>query len=189
MHSTEYERINWQDEPSKSTPISADNLNKMDRAIYEHYQDIKSIHQALPFSFGISQDGEYGYINEDGSFVPFKRGSIVDDSNLYATFWATGDGQYKETNTITVNINIVRGRYVLVFNAFQFEANCASDFCADLIDDDFVPFWPNGIGLVEQISKDTYIVDVYANNEYELDISWQSQTNGTAFLYIKVYEQ
>ena len=29
----QYERVNWSDYPSKSTPIIADNLNKMDRGI------------------------------------------------------------------------------------------------------------------------------------------------------------
>ena len=28
-----YSRINWQNSPSKTTPISAENLNKMDKAI------------------------------------------------------------------------------------------------------------------------------------------------------------
>ena len=31
-----YERINWKDYPDKTTPVNANNLNKMDTAIKEH---------------------------------------------------------------------------------------------------------------------------------------------------------
>ena len=44
-----YSRINWENDPSKATPINAENLNKMDKALEdlnnaaeEHDEKIKS---------------------------------------------------------------------------------------------------------------------------------------------------
>ena len=42
-----YERINWQDLESGGTPLSAENLNKMDEAIYNMYEELGSIDYAL----------------------------------------------------------------------------------------------------------------------------------------------
>ena len=39
----DYERINWEDLPSKVTPINAENLNKMDEAIAGLYHDLESV--------------------------------------------------------------------------------------------------------------------------------------------------
>lgn len=38
-----YERINWEDLPEKTTPINAENLNKMDEAIAGLYHDLESV--------------------------------------------------------------------------------------------------------------------------------------------------
>ncbi len=37
-----YERVNWENEPSKNTPISAENLNKMDEGIAEAHKDLSN---------------------------------------------------------------------------------------------------------------------------------------------------
>ena len=38
-----YTRVNWQDSPSAATPLSAENLNKMDLALYEMNQALKKV--------------------------------------------------------------------------------------------------------------------------------------------------
>ena len=45
MHS--YERVNWQDAPDKSTPLSAENLNIMDNAIDALYFDVGELAEQL----------------------------------------------------------------------------------------------------------------------------------------------
>ena len=40
----EYERINWEDAPSRATPLSADNLNQMDNALAALYADVGKEH-------------------------------------------------------------------------------------------------------------------------------------------------
>lgn len=38
-----YERVNWEDLPEKTTPINAENLNKMDEGIAGLYHDLESV--------------------------------------------------------------------------------------------------------------------------------------------------
>ena len=38
-----YQRVNWEDLPEKTTPINAENLNKMDEGIAGLYHDLESI--------------------------------------------------------------------------------------------------------------------------------------------------
>lgn len=38
-----YERINWEDLPARTTPINAENLNKMDEAIAGLYHDLEGV--------------------------------------------------------------------------------------------------------------------------------------------------
>lgn len=40
-----YTRVNWQDAPSVSTPLSASNLNKMDAGIKQNADDIEALQQ------------------------------------------------------------------------------------------------------------------------------------------------
>lgn len=47
-----YERINWEDLPSKNTPINAENLNKMDKAINDLDDKIVELEES-------SGDGDY----------------------------------------------------------------------------------------------------------------------------------
>ena len=42
-----YERINWQDFESGSTPLSAENLNKMDEELYNLSHELGDIDLAL----------------------------------------------------------------------------------------------------------------------------------------------
>ena len=39
----DYERIYWEDLPESTTPINADNLNKMDEGIAGLYRDLESV--------------------------------------------------------------------------------------------------------------------------------------------------
>lgn len=39
----QYSRINWEDLPERTTPINAENLNKMDAGIAGLYSDLESV--------------------------------------------------------------------------------------------------------------------------------------------------
>ena len=38
-----YQRVNWEDLPEKTTPINAENLNKMDEGLAGLYHDLESV--------------------------------------------------------------------------------------------------------------------------------------------------
>ena len=40
-----YTRVNWQNSPNTATPLSAENLNKMDAGIKQNADDIKQLQQ------------------------------------------------------------------------------------------------------------------------------------------------
>ena len=97
-----YSRVNWAGYPAKTTPISADNLNKMDKGINDlddavvamennvtnqgkqvtkNQEDIGALNESLTasdsltFRFATDGAGNYGYLKADDSFVPFKSGT------------------------------------------------------------------------------------------------------------------
>lgn len=43
----EYDRINWENLPSKDTPLNADNLNRMDEAIYTVVRELKRVRELV----------------------------------------------------------------------------------------------------------------------------------------------
>lgn len=42
-----YVRVNWQDYPDSSTPLSSDNLNNMDNGLAALYQDVADLEEAV----------------------------------------------------------------------------------------------------------------------------------------------
>ena len=88
-----YERINWEDLPSKNTPINAENLNKMDKAIND--LDNK--------------------IEEMGGLIFYTKEQYVDSA--YGPGGISGGGQINVSNEpIAVTDELEAGTWLLNFN-------------------------------------------------------------------------
>lgn len=101
MSNVTYERVNWEDSPSQHTPINQTNLNKMDKGIKDCVDELNSFEEdaaqthaetleligtknSLKISndatkeikFGITADGDYGFIKDGADTVtPFSKGA------------------------------------------------------------------------------------------------------------------
>ena len=99
-----YERVNWTDYPSTTTPISAENLNIMDEGIANNAADISDIQEDISdinssltqllvvgsmqiFAGSTVPDG---YLLCDGSAV--SRTTYADLFAVIGTTWGSGDG-------------------------------------------------------------------------------------------------
>ena len=68
-----YTRINWKALPAKTTAISADNLNKMDKGIADAHTEIEALNSSLGnldtrVSWTVNHTVRYGYINTSITF-------------------------------------------------------------------------------------------------------------------------
>ena len=65
----EYTRVEWQDLPSKETPVNAENLNNMDNAIYSLYGDVAALEQRFD-ELGVSDASENTVTFDDDPSEP-----------------------------------------------------------------------------------------------------------------------
>lgn len=106
-----YELIEWEDAPSIDTPLSAENLNHMDRALGSLYRDVQNLEEALnnlSVSDATNMNVTFGEEGEEG----------VDDAPLQASPSSLGDvvtgihsrirdiySQLTEINTALTSLN------------------------------------------------------------------------------------
>ncbi len=85
--SASYTRVNWADYPATTTPVNAENLNKMDAGIAGLTSEINSVESDVSalnssltdnyggtnnkFRFATDGAGNFGYLKADDSFAPF----------------------------------------------------------------------------------------------------------------------
>lgn len=77
-----YTRINWQDKPSTATPVSAANLNKMDKGIDDCDNAIEQLNDNL---------ADFRYIKiSEGTVIPANSsGNITIPTNISGTYLLT----------------------------------------------------------------------------------------------------
>ena len=94
-----YERVNWEDLPSKNTPINAENLNKMDKAIDD--LDDKIVELEEGGGSGSGADVEYleKEIGELENLSTNSKENLVEAIN--EVFQSVSDGKVKIASAIT----------------------------------------------------------------------------------------
>ena len=83
-----YTRVNWEDLPSTNTPINAENLNKMDKGIYDNAFESGS--------------------NQYGSYIKFNDGTLIQwGEDIFGTSGTSSDS-YK---SVTFPISFIDNTY------------------------------------------------------------------------------
>lgn len=106
-----YERVNWENLPSKNTPVNADNLNKMDEGIAELQNNINKISNVQVLQLNLVPNEEYIY-NSDFITFGIRMGNLV---YIVVEFGWKKVFDFNDTTTAFISgfpTNLVLSRYV-----------------------------------------------------------------------------
>ena len=111
-----YERVNWENLPSKNTPVNADNLNKMDEGIANIDTKINAKQDKLTAGTGIEITDENIINNIQGNYSTeeVKIGTWIDGKPLYRKVFNFGQlpvTSRKEINHGISNLNRITKLY------------------------------------------------------------------------------
>lgn len=161
-----YERINWENEPSVSTPVNETNLNRMDYAVDELDNrvislDTKKISKAETtgdiVDVSLDEDtGIFTFIRRDGSTLPF-------DTKLekITTNWTFDEEAQKIILTLDdgTKQEIDLSKLITIY---------------EFLDSDTIAFSVNGSGKVTAIVKNGSITEAHLQPNYLADIKVES---------------
>lgn len=188
-----YTKIGWKDSPSKHTPLSAENLNKMDEGIAQAHEDLDTVKEILDYKAELS--GEV----EDNEVIIGSSPDVLVGSGVKLTQLAQiidyADTKFTLTDTATFTMlhqHIYQvGALVFIHLVFRTNAQIAETglFTLGQLDSSILPqhvhsftVVPANPGVSNDIRVDPGYIDLdgtisfdvtktYSSNRYTFDIT------------------